>query len=307
MRILAGYDGTVPADGALYDLESAGLPEKAEALVLTASAPWVPPLLEAKDLAERGARYLRERFPGWEVRAEAVLDDPGHALLEKAEAWRADLIVLGMPDRSTLARFFRGSVTQRVLHHAGTGVRVCRPRLAGRHKSPTLLLAMDGSAGADAALAAVASRRWARGTEVRVTAVVDGGAASREISDRIELGLLPGQPERGHLRRQSLSWIERRVESACAKLYAAGLSAIPSILPGDPRRVLIAEARDWEARALFMGSRGLNPVERFVLGSVSSAVAGHAPCTVEVVHSRRMSARNRTDRPAPNRNSSRQR
>lgn len=307
MRILAGYDGTVPADGALYDLEGAGLPDEAEALVLAASPPWAPPLRDARELAERGARYLRDRFPGWEIRSEAVLDDPAHALLEKAETWRADLIALGTPDRSTLSRLFRGSVTRKILHHARTGVRISRPRLAGRRKSPVLILAMDGSAGADAALAAIASRSWRRGTEVRVTAVVDPSASSREIAGRMELGLLPGQAERGHLRRQSLAWIERRVEAACSKLQAAGIGARPSIIPGDPRRVLIAEAEDWEARALFLGSRGLNPVERFVVGSVSAAVAGHASCTVEVVHSRRMSARNRTDRPAPNRNSMRQR
>ena len=132
MRILAGYDGTVPADGALYDLEGAGLPDEAEALVLAASPPWAPPLRDARELAERGARYLRDRFPGWEIRSEAVLDDPAHALLEKAETWRADLIALGTPDRSTLSRLFRGSVTRKILHHARTGVRISRPRLAGR-------------------------------------------------------------------------------------------------------------------------------------------------------------------------------
>lgn len=307
MRILAGYDGGVPADGALYDLDGAGLPEKAEAVVLAASPPWAPPLRDAGELAERGAHYLRAGFPRWDIRSEAVLDDPAHALLEKAETWGADLIALGSPDRSSLSRIFRGSVTRKVLHHARTGVRICRPRLSGRHRSPILILAMDGSAGADAALAAVVSRSWRHGTVVRVTAVVEPHDVSRAIADCGEPGLLPRRPGSGHLRRRNLASIERRVEAACSKLHAAGIGAVPSIIPGDPRRVLIAEAGDWEARALFLGSRGLNPVERFVLGSVSSAVAAHAPCTVEVVHSRRMSARNRTDRPAPNRNSMRQR
>jgi nucleotide-binding universal stress UspA family protein len=47
------------------------------------------------------------------------------------------------------------------------------------------------------------------------------------------------------------------------------------------------KARDWRAQNLFLGSRGLNSVERFLIGSVSSAVAAHAPCSVEVVKAKK--------------------
>lgn len=337
MRILVGYDGSIPADGALYDLGAAGLPEKAEALVLTAVAPWMPfgpggdpaaegwgvepshgreysrqARAEGQATAERGARFLRGRFPRWDVKAAAVLDDAAHAILERAESWKADLLVMGTPDRSVLGRFLRGSVTQKVLHHAPCDVRVGRGRLGGRRRAPVLLLAWDGSAGSERALAALVSREWPRGTEVRVTAVVDHETAKGEAAEReLALGLLPGRNGHGVLRNQALSWIERKTEAACASLAAAGLRAVPSVLAGDPRRALLAEAKEFGAACVFMGSRGLNPVERFALGSVSGALAAHAPCTVEVVQSRlqsmRISARKRMDWPEPKKKSMRQR
>jgi hypothetical protein len=47
--------------------------------------------------------------------------------------------------------------------------------------------------------------------------------------------------------------------------------------------VLLHEAKAWPAHCIFMGSRGLNPFQRFLMGSVSTAVAFHANCSVEVV------------------------
>ncbi len=53
---------------------------------------------------------------------------------------------------------------------------------------------------------------------------------------------------------------------------------------GDPQRVLIAEARKWEADSIFVGGRRFGRAfERFWLGSVSTALVTKAHCSVEVV------------------------
>jgi len=40
------------------------------------------------------------------------------------------------------------------------------------------------------------------------------------------------------------------------------------------------------ADCIFVGARGVRGLERFLSGSVSSAVAMNAPCSVEIVHRR---------------------
>jgi nucleotide-binding universal stress UspA family protein len=72
-------------------------------------------------------------------------------------------------------------------------------------------------------------------------------------------------------------------EAATEDLCDAGLDAEPVVAPGDPRHVLINEARRCAAACVFVGSTGKSRVERLLLGSVSSWLPAHAPCSVEIV------------------------
>jgi nucleotide-binding universal stress UspA family protein len=67
---------------------------------------------------------------------------------------------------------------------------------------------------------------------------------------------------------------------------------------GDPKHVLLDEAEQWGADCLFVGARGLSRIERFLLGSVSAAVAARAQCSVEVVrpHTSCVDVRKQEDR-----------
>ena len=52
---------------------------------------------------------------------------------------------------------------------------------------------------------------------------------------------------------------------------------------GSPKRVILDEAERWDAELIVVGSHGRRGLQRFLLGSVSQAVALHAPCSVEIV------------------------
>jgi nucleotide-binding universal stress UspA family protein len=47
--------------------------------------------------------------------------------------------------------------------------------------------------------------------------------------------------------------------------------------------LLCSEAESWGADSIFVGSRGLSGMERFLIGSVSFGVAARAHCSVEVI------------------------
>lgn len=299
MKLLIGYDGSAAADAALADLDRAGLPPSLEALVLVAADVWWPPaetpgeapgarglgwdmahrrareaLDEARVLAERAAERLRASFPGWTVRAEARADAPAWALVKVADSWEPDLLVVGSHGRSAIERLVLGSVSQQVVTAARCSVRVGRRRPGGHAGPVRLLVGVDGSPGADAAVAAIAARTWPVGTEAAAVAVLDPGmraAAVLRVGDR--------EPDV----REAVRGV---AEAAAARLGTAGLAASATVGNGDPRRVLVEEAERWGADCVFVGARGLRAIERFLLGSVSAAVAARAPCSVEVVRPR---------------------
>ncbi len=292
-RIVIGYDGTDAGIRMLRDLERAGLPDAAEALVLTFLKPWASfaagpadgapgwpgaaarrqyqrqledMLRAAGTAAAKAAKVLAKRFPGWSVRAEAALDDPAHGLLARAEAWPADLLVVGSHGRGFLGRVLLGSVSDKVVRHARVDVRIARTGSITRAYPPRVLVGIDGSDASLGAARAAASRPWPAGTQVRVVGVVDARA------------LL----EAGDARTV---WLEKRVAEAARLFDRKGLRCVQVLAEGDPRGILLSEAKGWKADGIFLGSTGRTGVDRWLLGSVASALAAQAPCSVEIVRS----------------------
>jgi nucleotide-binding universal stress UspA family protein len=59
---------------------------------------------------------------------------------------------------------------------------------------------------------------------------------------------------------------------------------VAQAVAGSPPDVLLEAAQDFDADVIVVGSQGLTGAARFVLGSVASSVAHHAPCDVCIVH-----------------------
>src|SRR4029453_8274800 len=114
-------------------------------------------------------------FSDWTITVEAQADAPAWAIVKKAEAWRPDLIVVSSDDRSLLHRAVLGSGSQTVLTHAPGSVRIVRPRRSSAGTAQRLLIGVDGSPGADAAVAAVAARTGEPGTGGRLRPPPAGG------------------------------------------------------------------------------------------------------------------------------------
>jgi len=128
-----------------------------------------------------------------------------------------------------------------------------------------ILVATDGSKSAERAVAAAAELPWPEGSEVRVISVVDP---------------LEGMPETiaAHRARS-----EKVLADARARAEKGGLPASSSLVVGRPARAILDAASDWGAGVIVVGARGLGAVRGFLVGSVSSAVARAAACSVLVV------------------------
>lgn len=307
MKILIAYDGSACGDAALADLRRAGLPLQVEVVVLSVADVWLPPpslsneqrvdsavheriteareaarrralqlTEEARSLARRASESLRTSFPHWDVQAEACADSPAWGVIKKIDAWKPDLVVVGSHGHSVLGRVLLGSVSHKVLTEARCSVRVVHAHAVEETTPVRLIIGVDGSSDADAAIQAVAERVWPSGSEARVIAVVDQALITAvKWEDADDTGAHVG--------------VHTTVEAAAEKLRVAGLTVSTIVKDGDPKRVLIEAADAWGADCIFVGARGLRRLERFLLGSVSTSVAARAHCAVEVVHPRPMS------------------
>jgi nucleotide-binding universal stress UspA family protein len=80
------------------------------------------------------------------------------------------------------------------------------------------------------------------------------------------------------------SEVEQRrgdLEEAQQFFSERGIEAEAVEAQGDPGAVIVEAAKD--ADLVVVGTRGLNPIERLLLGSVSSKVVHRAPCDVLIV------------------------
>lgn len=305
MKILVAYDGSEWADDALQDLRRAGLPADADVVVMSLADVFMPAddamdevfptnvpaevqrahehakqeLGHAENLAKGASEQLKSLFPTWRIRYEAQADSPAWAIIRTADQWKPDLIVMGAQGHAVFGgRLILGSISQRVLYEAGCSVRIARSLHKNSDKPVRLLIAVDNSPGSSAAVDAVCSRNWPKGSEAGLITVVDT--------------VFPITPNRDELSTEK--WIEvsdeenwdqvrQLFEPQAEKLRAAGLHAEVLIRRGDPAKQILAEAHTWGADCIFVGAKGARGIDRLLLGSVSSAVSARAHCSVEVV------------------------
>lgn len=317
MKILIGYDGSDCAEAALDDLKHAGLPETAEAHIRSVAEVWLPPpppssyeiieearkttspaelqrdysnlggaAKEALALAERARRRVQTNFPGWQVSADSSCGSPAWELVAKADEWKPDLILVGSHGRSALGRFVLGSVSQRVLTEALCSVRIARGRVEEPDSPVRIIVGTDGSPASDIALQAVAARHWPPRSEVKVILVND--PLSPDLLEKFIPSLGQMLEEE---RREEKAWVEEISNHAIEILRSAAIKVSCEVREGDPKRELPKAAEEWGASCIFVGSAGFsNRFERFVLGSISAAVAARSHCSVEVARKSRAQA-----------------
>jgi nucleotide-binding universal stress UspA family protein len=125
-----------------------------------------------------------------------------------------------------------------------------------------ILLTVDGSICSDQAVEEVAHRPWPTGSEIKVIFAVEPGEVARK---RAQLAI------DGALLKL------RTGEDKTIKLTSEIIHQI------DPESAILDKADEWGANLIMVGSHGYTGLNRFILGSVSHAVAMHAKCSVEIV------------------------
>jgi nucleotide-binding universal stress UspA family protein len=212
---------------------------------------------------------LRAAHPTLSCTARVVSGPPREALVEASEG--AELVVVGRTGAGTVKRLIVGSVAQAVVRHSRAPV-VIVPRSAANRPAPgAVVVGVDGSPAAGAALA------WAV------------GEASRRRSELVVVHAWTFSSDGPAIefdRRRSAALADARVLLNRMLISAAGGGGNciirGRVVEGSAAAALLKEA--CSADLLVVGSRGRGGVRSVLFGSVAHAMTEHAPCPTVVVH-----------------------
>ena len=297
MRVLVATDGSAPATIGVQLASGIRWPAGTVVRVMTALDPrltaaggsWPPrALMEPTAMdTELGAAVTRSveaaaeqlRQAGLEAEASLVDGQPSAAIVEEADRFGADLIILGSRGHGAIQEMVVGSVSASVLDAATVPVLIARAPRADR-----VLLAWDGSPASEHAASIVETWAIFRGTTVHAVTVTEsnlGGwagtaeAASPEVIDLYLQSLDDARAERRAL-----------AQSLADRLAAAGLTADAEMREGGAAEEILAAATAWGADLIVMGTHGRTGFARLALGSVARNVVHHAGVSVLVAPDR---------------------
>lgn len=297
MKVLYAADESEEARSAAALLEAMGRRAGLEVTVLTvaalgATAPdWPPPYLKAAvtrdaDRAEQVATAAAERLQaaGFAVEHTTGQGHPGSSIVAEIELGGFGLTLMGNGTHRWLGSRLLGSTGNYVLHGAPTSVLLV-------HHAPAapdfcrVLIATDGSA-------------WSRYAASIFEAVADPGRCSVEVVSVCEIPAPPfdtGLPlewppsalpvsftleEYQQLAESREERARERADATAEGLRHDGYAVTTETALGAPRGTLLDIAAKGAFDLVVVGSRGMGPVRRALLGSVSEAVAHHARATL---------------------------
>jgi nucleotide-binding universal stress UspA family protein len=202
-------------------------------------------------------------------------------IVRLAEELGVGLVILGSRGSGALRRAVMGSVSSSVVRHAHGSVLVVRGDRREEDDLPgRILLALDGSKEANAAVRAAVEISNATGSELHIVYAVN---TEPRMPWMPYLG--PGTSDwweeaLREIRRKSRAWVDQqaeRIEAEGAKVADVHLAF------GKPDEVIVKLGEELEAGLIVTGSRGLGGMRRALMGSVSDSVVRHAHCPVLVV------------------------
>ena len=291
MRVLLGVDGSTSSD--LAALLVANLPWPAGSTIRVVTAyPGTTDLFypeglvvpaevvqQAEDAMEAEARsvaiHVARRFasPDITVQTRIVRERAGTAIIAEADAFDAELVVVGNRGRGAFEATVLGSVSAEVIDHGGRPVLVARRDHVGR-----ILLGEDGSESAAAAAEAV--RRWpilhGHGVLVMSVADIDPVWSPWHLGPDL-LDAHDAATSRLHDHHEALA------RATAAGLVEAGIAAESGVVDGSPAHRLVEAAVSAGVDLIVVGTHGRSGLGRLFLGSVARGVLYNAACSVLIV------------------------
>ena len=232
--------------------------------------------LEMKQIAEAAAARVAEITGRTEGEFELIVDDgtPQALILNRAEEWLADLVIVGSHGQTSAADALLGSVTDSVIRHAHCPVLIVRlGKRTGR-----IVVGTDFSDPVLPALRAAGDEAERTGAELIVVHSLDM-VWSFAAYPALAFGGAPFNISAEQIKELELVATQRLEES----LKQLNVSGDTLVTIGPAGRALIDIASERKADLIVVGTVGRTGLRRALLGSVAETVAKGAPCSVLIV------------------------
>lgn len=198
-----------------------------------------------------------------------VARGPAADVLQHATKRNTRMAVVGSRGLGGFKGLLLGSVSRQLVEHATCAVAIVGPTVPVEPlRIETIVVGLDGSAHASRALGFAAELAPRFGAEIVVAHAVPQATGDHRLI---------GDPRRHLDVRRDL------VAEWCGPLREADLEHRIAVVEGDARTALLQVGHDHDADLLVVGSRGLGPVAKLVLGSVASSLAHHRELPLVIV------------------------
>lgn len=207
---------------------------------------------------------------------DLIMDDgtPQALILQHAEEWKADLIVVGSHGQTSATDELLGSVTNSILRHAHCAVLVVRTG----NFSGGVIAGTDFSEHAMTALKAAgdeAERTHAKVTLVHSLDLIWSAASYPAMA----FGGAPFEFSPDHIEELKVT-ATTELQATLKKAHVNGETFVTT---GAAGAALIELASETKAALIVVGTIGRTGLRRALLGSVAETVAQGAPCSVLIV------------------------
>ncbi len=145
-----------------------------------------------------------------------------------------------------------------------------------------ILIALDDSKYSQAALHSVLARPWPAGTQFKALSVVE--PFHPEYAGW-QTTYTPVAVEAQSTIHEEARKLVRQSEQLLGDAFGAE-NVSGDVTEGYIKERILEEASLWQADLIVVGSHGRRGFTKFLLGSVSEAIASHATCSVEIVRTK---------------------
>ncbi len=238
-------------------------------------------------LVHRIIEKLRLAHPEAVVTGKVMKGYATDEILHTCTEWQPDLLLLGSHGRSGIEYLLLGSVSKTIFLEAPCAVRIVRQKTIEHMDSGicNVVMALDNSEHSQNLIDHALQFPWPEKTKFKCIHVVrhHSGVLEKPEVDAV-LGRFYIEFVHG-----TKAWLEvaaQRLNDHFGKPVAE-----TTVLEGEPRKVIMDIAKNWPADLIMVGSHGRRGIDRAIIGSVSEAVAMHAPCSVEMTRIKTLAKR----------------